>query len=97
MTKQDLRDNINLIKIKLTTMDNINEDIINEIINDVKALLNIKIEPETHKRNTYIKKTSSIKENKPDKPKTEDNSKNTINDIEFSVSEGVFILDLGIG
>ena len=97
MTKQALRDNINLIKRKLTTMDNINEDIINEIINDVRALVNIKIEPETRKTNTYIKKTSSIKENKPDKPKTEDNSNNKINDIEFSVSEGVFILDLGIG
>ena len=53
MTKQALRDNINLIKRKLTTMDNINEDIINEIINDVKALLNIKIEPETQKKHIY--------------------------------------------
>ena len=49
MTKQELRDDINLIKRKLTIMDNVNEDTINEIIEDVKALLNIKIEPETKK------------------------------------------------
>ena len=96
MTKQDLRDNINSIKRKLTIMDTINEDTINEIIEDVKALLNFKLDTETKQRIKHIKKASPIKENKIVKPNTEEKPTNTINDIEFTVSQGGFMLDFGM-
>ena len=57
MTKQDLRDHINLIKRKLTLLNDINEDAINEIIEDVKDLLNFKmdIQPiQKQKMNTIV-------------------------------------------
>ena len=52
MSKQDLRNNINLIKRKLTRMDNLNEDTINEIVEDVKGLLKFKLDTETSKTHT---------------------------------------------
>ena len=44
MSKQGMRDNINSIKRKLTSLDDIDEDVINEITEDVKALLNFKLD-----------------------------------------------------
>ena len=38
MSRQEMREFINSIKRKLTTLDNIQEDILNEIVEDVKAL-----------------------------------------------------------
>ena len=90
MTKQDLRDHINLIKQKLTIMDNINEDIINEIIEDVKDLLNFKIDIQPipkPKINTIVKK---------DKPKTEPKQNNKNNDKYFIISKGDFEVDFGM-
>ena len=47
MSKQGKREYINMIKRKLTLLNDINEDIINQILEDAKDLLNIEIEPET--------------------------------------------------
>ena len=63
MAKQQLRDHINLIKRKLTELKDMNDDIINEIIGDVKALTNFKIEAEPIKisnKKKQIKKINQI-------------------------------------
>ena len=81
-----------------------NEDIINEISEDVKALLNFKIDTtitKTTKKNKQITKDNP----KPghtqyyeiaDEPEIEHEPKPKNNDNEFTISEGVF-LDLAMG
>ena len=64
MAKQQLRDHINLIKRKLTTLNDMNDDIINENVGDVKALMNFKIDTETTKISRKKKQITQ------DKPKT---------------------------
>ena len=60
MAKQQLRDHINLIKIKLTALNDTNDDIINEIIEDVKALMDFKIDTETTKISNKKKQIKKI-------------------------------------
>ena len=90
MTKQDLRDHINLIKRKLTLLTDINEGAINEIIEDVKDLLNPKMDIQPipkQKINTVVKK---------DKPKTEPKQNNKNNDKDFIISKGNFEVDFSM-
>ena len=105
MAKQQLRDHINLIKRKLTTLDNINEDIINEISQDVNALLKFKIDITKTKisnNKKQINKTKPKLEHTQyykisDEPETEHEPKSKNNDNEFTISTGGFILDFGMG
>ena len=57
MSKQNLRDHINLIKRKLTSYDGTSDegDQINDISEDVKALIKFKIDKETQKRTKHTK------------------------------------------
>ena len=74
MAKQQLRDHINLIKRKLTELKDMNDDIINEIIGDVKALTNFKIDTEP------TKISNKKKQIKKDKPKTDNTQYYKIDD-----------------
>ena len=101
MAKQQLRDHINLIKRKLTTLNDMNDDIINEIIEDVKALMNFKIDTETTK---ISRKKKQITQDKPktnntqyykidDEPEIEKKQKPKNKEVEFIISKGDFIVD----
>ena len=104
MAKQQLRDHINLIKRKLTELKDMNDDIINEIIGDVKALTNFKIDAEPTK---ISKKKKQIKQDKPktdntqyykidDEPETEKKQKPKNEESEFIILKGCFEVDLGM-
>ena len=104
MAKQQLRDHINLIKRKSTTLNDMNDDIINEIIEDVKALMNFKIDTEPTK---ISNKKKQIKKDKPkthntqyykidDEPETEKKQKPKNEESEFIISKGIFEVDLGM-
>ena len=106
MTKQDLRHHVNLINRKLTIMDNVNEDIINDITEDVKTLLNFKIDKESQKRTKHTKHKNPIKQIKQVKQNISetqyfkiDDEPETIhqqNDKVIVVSKGVFEVDLSM-
>ena len=88
MSKQYLRNHINLIKGKLNTIEDMNEDIINDIQEDVKALLNFKIDKELHKRKIHIKQDTPIKQIKTVKSKAAPAQYYKIDDdIEIEVSQ----------
>ena len=108
MSKQNLRDHINLIKRKLTTFDGTNEeeDQINDISEDVKALVNFKIDKESQKQTRHTKHKNPIKQIKKVKPNISetqyfkiDDEPETIhqqNDKVIVVSKGVFEVDLSM-
>ena len=112
MSKQSLRDHINLIKRKLTAYDGANEegDQINDISEDVKALLNFKIDKETKKKTKHTKHKNPIKPikqiqavkpelNETQYFKIDDNESETIHkqtDKGIVVSKGVFEVDLSM-
>ena len=98
MSKQGMRDNINSIKRKLTSLDDIDEDVINEIIEDVKALLNFKLDVQ---RKIANKKKNITKDNqRPNIIKDENNieskQKQNNNDAEFIISTGKFEVYFGM-
>ena len=91
MSKQGKREYINMIKRKLTSLDDINEDILNEIIDNVRVLLKFKTDEET----TVISK----KGKKPGVKKTKDISdtpKEIKKKLDFVISEGNFMVDFSM-
>ena len=91
MSKQGKREYINMIKRKLTSLNDINEDILNEIIGNIRVLLKFKTDEEA----TVIPK----KEKKPSVKKKKDitdTPKEIKNRQDFVISAGDFMIDFSM-
>ena len=88
MSKQGKREYINMIKRKLTLLDNINEDILNEIIDNIRVLLKFKTDEEA----TVISKKDKKASVKKIKDIT-DTPKEIMNKPDFVTSAGDFMID----